>query len=443
MRLGMVGSSCLLAVALPALVRAAPDASTRPKALTHAVVIDGSGGAPVEDGVVIVRGERIEEVGPAGSVQVPPDAEVTDLRGKAVLPGLADMHVHFAHGWDGTSFDLLGFQRYLNAFLYAGVTTILDAGNSPGYILQVRDEVAAGRLLGPRLYCVGPLIDGPDPLWPAISYSVSSAEQVPGVVRRLKEDRVDALKVYAGLSDRLVGAVVQEARKSALPVLVDQTWRNGSIELVMGDGVTTFAHLPDFPLGAFSTQQAAQMMKRRGVRFVSTVAVVEYQARRRLADPGFLEEPLVRHTTPPAILEAVRAEARRELDERGQASVRHNQERLKNRLANAKEIFDRGLLLAAGTDAPYPGVFQGEGIHRELELLVEAGLRPLDAISCATLNAARLMGAEGEWGTLAAGRVANVVVVDGRPDQRIQDTRNVRMVMLRGQVLDREELRLR
>jgi imidazolonepropionase-like amidohydrolase len=414
----------------------------RPVAFTHAAVIDGNGGVPIEDGVVVVRGDKIEAVGPANELVIPADAEVRDVAGKAIMPGLADMHVHFSHGWDGESSDLLGYQRYLNALLYAGVTTIMDTGNSLGYIIQVRDEIAAGRLVGPRIYCAGPLVDGPDPVWPWISYCVNSVEQVPAVVRRLKQDRVDVIKGYAGLSDRMVAALVQEGRKASLPVLIDQSWRNGSIELVMADGVTMFAHLPDVPVSAFYAQGTIGMLKQRGVKFISTIAVVEVQARRRLADLSFLDYPLIKDTTPSEILEAVRAEARRELDERGKGSVRRNTERLRDRFANTKLLFDAGLLVAAGTDAPYPGVFQGEGIHHELELLVEAGLRPLEAISCATRSAAQFVGA-GEWGVLAPGKLANLLVINGRPDERIQDSRNIETVMLAGRILDREKLKLR
>jgi imidazolonepropionase-like amidohydrolase len=109
-------------------------------------------------------------------------------------------------------------------------------------------------------------------------------------------------------------------------------------------------------------------------------------------------------------------------------------------LQNAKRMFDAGVLLAAGTDAPYPGVFQGEGIHHELELLVEAGLTPLQAITVATKNAAILMGAAGEWGTLAPGHVADILVVDGNPDEDIAATRNIALVIQAGRVVDRASL---
>ena len=109
---------------------------------------------------------------------------------------------------------------------------------------------------------------------------------------------------------------------------------------------------------------------------------------------------------------------------------------------NVKKLLDAGVLVAAGTDAPYPGVFQGEALHRELELLVAAGLTPLQAIRLATFNAARIMHAEEEWGSLQAGRTANVVIVAGNPAERISDTRKIEAVILNGKLLDRSGLKL-
>jgi imidazolonepropionase-like amidohydrolase len=180
-------------------------------------------------------------------------------------------------------------------------------------------------------------------------------------------------------------------------------------------------------------------VKARGVKFTSTLSVVESFSRRRLQNLAFLDSPLIRDTAPVSFLADLRATTPRYLQGRGRPQ---NLERFKQRSANTKILYDAGLLIAAGTDAPYPGVFQGEGLHHELELLVEAGLSPLAAISLATRNAAQFIGAEKEWGTLEPGRRADLLVIDGRPDLRIQDTRNIVAVIQRGQALDRTKLKL-
>jgi imidazolonepropionase-like amidohydrolase len=438
----LVAAAVVAAAATPSMTMPAGVASAqmaaaagRARAFTHAVILDGRGGPPVESGTVVVRGDRIEAAGPSGAVVIPAGADVLDLRGRTLMPGLADMHVHLLGGWDGESVEMLGYRRYLNALLYAGVTTVLDTGNVTPFVVQMRDEIAAGRLTGPRIYCAGPLVDGPDPLWPPISYSVASVDQVPRVIRQLKASRVDIVKAYAGLSVPVVWALAAEARKASLRVLVDQSWRNGSLELAAG-GIAAFAHAPDFLFGG---DEGLAMLKQRGVMFISTLSVVESKSRRRLQDLAFLAEPLIRDTTPPDFLSSLRADKPSANWERG--AMQENEKRFRQQSANLKRVFDAGIAIAAGTDAPYPGVFQGEGIHHELELLVEAGLTPLQAITAATANAAKLVGAGDEWGTIEPGRLANLVVVNGRPDRVVGDSRKIEMVFWQGRQVNRERLK--
>src|SRR6266576_2438807 len=161
------------------------------------------------------------------------------------------------------------------------------------------------------------------------------------------------------------------------------------------------------------------------------------------ADVKYLDEPLIADTTPPWFLTELRAEATRNLSDAEKNDVQKSAAGFDEMKRNVKKLLDAGVLLAAGTDAPYPGVFQGEAIHHELELLVAAGMTPLQAIRTATSNAARVMHAEEEWGSLQTGRAANVLIVAGNPAERINDTRQVETVILNGKILDRASLRLR
>jgi len=362
----------LALLVLGLMLQGGPGFAQSPLALTHVRIIDGHGGIPIEEGTLLIEGKRIVAVG--AGVRIPSDAQVEDLRGTTVMPGLVDMHVHLVGGWDGYGVDLLGYRRYMNALLYAGVTTVLDTGNVASYVMQLRAEVANGTLLGPRMYCVGPLVDGADPIWPDISVAVSSADQVPSIVGRLKRDNVDS--------------------------------------------------------------------KEKTIFFISTLAVYESFARSRFQDLTFLDDSLIADTMPPAFLKSFREYATRPLTPPEQASVDWAKQSLSNAKVNIKKIVDAGLLLAAGTDGQYPGDFQGEGIHRELELLVEAGLSPLQAISAATNKAAIVLNAAEEWGTLDHGKLANVLVIAGKPDLTISDTRKIRLVIKEGKVLDRNKLKL-
>ena len=411
-------------------------AQEKPIAIVHARIIDGVGGPPTENGLVILRGSKIEYAGPSDAAAIPRDAQIIDAKEKSVLPGLADMHVHLQGGWDGISIDFLGYQRYLNSMLYSGITTLMDTGNYQPWILQLRQEVADGRLLGPRIYCTGAMIDASDPAWPDSAYALSSRAQIPEIVQRDKRANVDLIKGYANLSDRMLRNLVEEAHKEKIRVVIDQWERNGSPDLVR-TGIDGFAHAPTRKMPADNIQ----LIHDRGMFVITTLVVEEYSGRRRLADLQFLEEPLIAETTPPWFLTELRAEATRKLGESEQKDVERSATGFDEMKRNVKKLQDAGVLVAAGTDAPYPGVFQGEAIHHELELLVEAGMTPLQAIRMATYNAAQIMRAEQEWGSLQAGRLANLVIVSGNPAVRISDTRKIDMVILNGKVLNRAVLR--
>lgn len=411
-------------------------AQEKPIAILHARLIDGLGGQPVEDAAVVLQRNQIKYAGPLSGANIPQGSQIIDAKGKTIMPGLADMHVHLQGGWDGISMDLLGYQRYLNAMLYAGVTTVLDTGDYQPWILQLRQEAASGRLLSPRIYCTGAMIDAADPAWPDLAYTLSSRTQIPELVQRDKRAGVDLIKGYANLSDRMLRRLVQEAHKEKIRVVIDQWERNGSPDLVQ-TGIDGFAHGPTRKMNA----DDIQLIHEHGLFVITTLTVEEYSSRRRLADLKFLDEPLIADTTPPWFLTELRAEATRTLSEAEKSDVLQSTAGFDEMKRNVKKLLDAGVLVAAGTDAPYPGVFQGEGIHHELELLVAAGMTPLQAVRTATYNAARIMRADEDWGSLQAGRAANVLIVAGNPAERISDTRKVETVILNGKILDRASLR--
>ncbi len=438
LRVGMLIG--LAALALPstgcAEAGSGPVVKSDVTAITNARIIDGNGGEPVADGVIVIRGERIEAIGPASSTRVPEEAHIIDAAGKTVMPGLADMHVHFLGGWDGQRPDMLGYQRYLDGLLYSGVTTFFDTGNVLPYIVQIRDELAAGRLSGPRVYLVGPVIDGPDPMWPPISYSLAYTAQIGGIVEQLRAGGVNRLKGYHGLSIPMVRTLVREAEAASLDVVVDHWAQNEYIDLLIRAGVTSFAHLPL----SLVTEEALEAIMASDVSFLSTLAAYESFSRRRFGDLTFLEQDLVRNCNPDWALDELRAHAGADLSPQQISAAESSAASLANAQANLKRLHENGVLVAAGTDAPQPGVFMGEGLHRELELMVEAGLTPLEAIRTATRNAAEFIGEEKEWGTLEPGKLADLLIVDGSPAERIGDTRLIETVIQRGVILDRASL---
>jgi len=425
----------LTATTVAISIAATPFQQQSVTAITNVRVIDGNGGDPIPQGVVVFQGDRITAVGPSEQVSVPTGATVIDGTGMTALPGLADFHTHLIGGWDGDRVDILGYRRYLNSLLYSGVTAVFDLGNVLPYVQQMHQEIEQGRLAGPRIYFAGPLIEGADPVWPPISYAVSSVAQIPGYVRQLKSAGVHVLKAYGGLSLMQLGMLVREARRDSLNVIVDAWGANGTAD-VARTGVRAFAHVA----GRDMTDEAVILMADEGVANITTLTVVESFSRRRLQDLGFLNHDLIARTMPPWLLQELTDEATRPLTEVDSAAMERSRARLEAGMRNVKRLFDAGVLLVAGTDAPYPGVFLGEGIHRELELLVEAGLTPLQALTATTKNAAILMDASEEWGTLEPGRRADILIVAGNPAQRIGDTRQVEIVVQGGRVVDRRAL---
>ena len=425
-------------VCIALLGLAANLSSANPIAVTNVRIIDGNGGPPIEHGTIVVEGRQIVAVGPSAEVKVPAGSRRIDGKGGSVLPGLADMHVHLLGGTDGVGLDILGYQKYLNALLYAGVTTVMDTGNVEPFVLQLRASVRAGLVLGPRIYCVGPILDGADPVWPALSLAISSKDQVPRIVESLAADKVDFIKLYVGLSDQLIRTISAEANKHNLRTIIDQWRRNGSADIAQ-EGIAGFAHFP----GHRISDETIATIKAHNVFLISTLAVQESSLGRRFTDLSFLDSPLIADTTPKRALDALRKQyaglTAEQLAAKNDYTMRVD---LKGAESNVPRLRDAGILFAAGTDAVYPGDFQGEGLHRELELLVESGLTPLQAITTATKNAAAIVNASDEWGTLEAGKLANLVIVDGKPDQRISDTRRIVVVIKEGAVIDRTALRL-
>jgi imidazolonepropionase-like amidohydrolase len=219
-------------------------------------------------------------------------------------------------------------------------------------------------------------------------------------------------------------------------VFVDKGPLNGTLEAAT-TGIAAFAHLGSVPV----TDETVAYMRAHQVTTLTTLAVFESGAGRRLQDLRFLDEPLLKDVMPPEFRRALVARAARPLTADDSARRKARLERLMTGMANLKKLHAAGVLIAAGTDAPYPGDYYGEGLHRELELLVEAGLTPLQAITVATQNAAQMLQAESEWGTVETGKRADLLVVRGDPSIRVGDTRNVTMVVLGGKLVDRAKLR--
>jgi imidazolonepropionase-like amidohydrolase len=453
---GAIAVGTLLAAAAPPR----PPAIRNGFAIVGATVLDGTGGLPRPDAVLVVDGERIRAIGARAEVALPKGLRIVDGRGRWVMPGLVDAHVHFFQSGGAYTrpdvIDLRSHRAYAQEiagieqklpqtfarYLLSGITSAVDAGG-PMWNFDVRDQ-AARTVLAPRLAVAGPLVstvarpqlDLGDP--PIVK--VDSPDAARALVRREAARRPDLVKVWfiqrAGddpASGRaLLDAVVDESRRHGLRVAVHATELAGARAAVDAGAAVLVHSVFDQPVDdAF-----VAAVRDKGVLYVPTLFVVKgydlvlsgrftaSEAERRLADPEALAtfDELKR-------LPEFKGEGRRTADamlEVGSANLR--------RLAAA------GARIAAGTDAGNIGTLHGPSIYRELRLMVDAGMNPAQVLSAATLGGARVMGREAELGTLAPGKLADLLVLDGDPTADLRVLETPREVVKGGRILSREEL---
>ena len=377
-------------------------------ALTDARLIDGTGHAPIAHAVVIVRDGRIEAAGPAASVRVPRGVSTIDVGGRAVLPGLWDMHAH------------VGQPEWGPIYLASGVTTARDMGGEFEAVTTLRDAWRDGRADGPRLLLAG-LVDGRGP---ASFGAVTAANLDEGraVVRRYKTAGFQQIKIYSLLDRPTVAAIVDAAHSAGMTVTGHIP--NGlTLRDVVELGFDHVAHLVvRGEPGSDELRDTVALLKAHGTVIDPTISWNELLGRSPQT-PIASFQPGIAHAAPPLrrLIEGANG---------GSLTPEQARQRLSRSLEIIKALHDAGVPIVAGTDKGVPGV----SVAREIELYVQAGLSPIDAIRAATAVPARVMGLAGESGTIAPGLRADLIVVDGNPLERISDIRKVTMVSANGRL---------
>ena len=391
------------------LPRVEPVHATR-FALTGGRLIDGTGGAAVENAVVMVSGGKIEAAGPAASLRVPRGVTTIDVSGKTILPGLWDMHAH------------VGQAEWGPVYLAAGVTTARDMGGEFETVTTLRDNWRDGRLIGPRLLLAG-LVDGPGP---ASFGSVTAAnpDEARAVVRRYKNAGFQQMKIYS-LLDRPTTKAAIDAAHAADMTVTGHIPNGMTLRDVVEMGFDNVAHLVvrGAP-GSDELKDTIAFLKQHGTVMDPTISWSELLGRSRETPvSSFL--PGIEHVAPPLrrLIESANG---------GSVTPQQAQERLARSLEVIRALHDAGVPIVAGTDKGVPGV----SLVREIELYVQAGLSPIDAIRAATAVPARVMGLEKDSGTIAPGLRADLIVVNGNPLARISDLRNVTLVSANGRLFE-------
>ena len=382
-------------------------------AIVGATLIDGLGGAPLIDSVVIIRGDKIGAVGKRNAITIPSGAEVIDAKGLSLLPGLIDSHFHID-----------GDDQLPALFLSHGVTSLRD----PGQWIEAYDGARKVSAPIPRLFLCGPHLDSPPPAYPADSFIVRDAEETRLVVSRFVDDGASAIKVYFRLPLSLINIAVETAHARGVPV-------TAHLEIVdAGDairaGVDGIEHATSFGTALLPVRDAEKYKQavladnnaRRDGRYQiwNTIDLNTPRAKalfKLIVDRGTYVSPTL------AVFER----------QKGDKDTTDVHVRGFRQMENfVRLVHSAGAKVVVGSHSSVPHAKRGWAYQRELELLVESGLTPMQAIVAGTAENARFFRVADRLGTIESGKLADLLIVEGDPSKNISDMRRVKRVMING-----------
>ncbi len=444
-RLNQAQSKAMAARA-PALAKSLVKTPAGAVAFTHAKLFDADRRQFLEDQTVVIEEGRIVSVGPAGAVKVPSGAHAIDGRGKTLLPGLWDSHMHTADDFTGL------------AELSMGITSVRDPGNDDGQTIDRRARASRGELLSPHVYASS-LIDGKGKYTAQVANVATSEAEAVELVRKAKQNGFIGVKFYGTLDKAWLPAAASEARRLGMHVhghipvgmrpleAIDAGYReithiNWIVMQAMPDavikesnGIMRFEgpgrHAKDLDLDSEPIGKIIGTMASKGVYSDPTMVAFEglYTAENGVLSAAYA--PFV-GTLPPTTERAFRSGGFAVPKDLTRADYRKSWAKLVQLLGRMHKA---GVPIVAGTDGA------GIEIVRELEIYQEAGMTPAEALATATIVPARLVGQDKNTGSIKVGKVADLVLVEGDPSQRLSDLRQTRTIMLAGKLLDADALR--
>jgi enamidase len=413
-------------------------------ALINVRVIDGAGGPARDNQTVVIRDGVIAAVGDSSRTKAPEGAAVVDLAGKSLVPGLVMVHEHLYYPTGPGVYGQLG-ESFIRLYLAGGVTTIRTGGNVNGFMdLNLKRLVDAGQKAGPAIDATAPYLNGPNTFMQM--RTMKGAEDARRQVAYWADEGATSFKAYMQITRAELGAAIEEAHERGLKItghLCSVTYAEaadlGIDNLEHGFfAATDFVadKQPDACPGQGRGQQSVAAIDENGEPFK---ALVKKLVDRRVALTSTLTvfETLAPGRPLPPGLEVLAPQLQEQF-QKAYARASQNQDSVYRTLFAKGMALERafvraGGLLIAGTDPTGAGgVIPGYSNHRALELLVEAGFTPVEAISIGTLNGARYLGRDARIGTIAPGKQADLVVVSGDPSRSIADIRNVETVFKNG-----------
>ncbi len=432
-----VASLALVPLALvPLSLHAAEKQDVSITALTHVRVIDGNGGAPLEDATVVIRGNRIAAI-QSSTAALPADAKVEDLHGDTVMPGLINAHGHLGLVVDGessaTAYTAENVLANLRQYESYGVTTMLSLGANRDLLYDLRKQQRQGKLDGATVLTADRGIGVPNaaPGLPAAPDQIArpaTASEARSIVDEMAKRHANLVKVWVddaggtkpSMSPEIYGAVIDEAHKHHLRVAAHIYYLADAKSLV-NDGVDVLAH--SVRDKAIDPELMAQI-KRRGIWYIPTFTVDEsfyiYGEH-----TGFMQLDFFKASVAPNLLAMWTSDAYSQKISDDPKTAQHKADFAMDQ-KNLKALYDAGVHIGFGTDSgAMPTRIPGFSEHRELEDMVQAGLSPMQAIVCATKNNAALLHIDRMRGTLQPGKRADLIVLAANPLDDITNTRSI------------------
>lgn len=410
----------MMLVAAP--VMGQQSATSNRYAIIGGMLLDGYEAPPVHNSVVLVEGNRIMAAGPASEVDVPAGIPVIDARGKTVMPGMIDLHIHLdliGHGEYDDYYKFLGGTKRLpdvmpiaaKHMMRAGVTTGVDLG-SPFDILPVREQILSGTIPGPRLVISGPWITRIKLEGVPDSYQVviTSPEEAAARTLELIDQGSDVIKTWLGLTRDDLKAVVKAAHSRGVKVH-SHLYKVDAIENALAAGVDVFQHVGSGKMPPYPDDLVRRISEAR-IPVVQTIShrIWVYPATEK--NPGRLNTPELEADMPADIY----AELQRSFKNfRALSYFRDTPDEIRYSKINARQFIDANAYMGVGTDAASPLNFHTEAMWREMSALVDSGMTPARAITAATKTGAEIIGKGTELGTIEAGKLADIIIVDGDP----------------------------
>jgi len=389
-------------------------------------LIDGTGNPPLTNAQVLIRDDRIVKVGTAGSFAIPPEAKRINASGKTLLPGFVDLHFHME-----------GHPQWAKQFLANGVTSVRDPGAWMEYFEGIKQWQCESHIPGPRLFLCGPHLDGPGPAYPKDSVVILSPDEARLQTRRQIEQGATAIKVYFRLPLNCIKVVTEEAHRLNVPVTAHLEIINPMDAIEAGlDGIEHITSLGLALTPAIQGEKYRQAVlkdneARQLGRYEMWASVdLNGTAAKRLLQFLVVHKTFIDPNL--AVFERRPGDSGEKMEVQAQGW-----EKMKEFTGM---IHRAGGRVVVGSHSQVPHAEFGFAYQRELELLVEAGLTPLEALVAATKVGAEFLGRSKDLGTLEAGKLADVIAIDGNPLENISATRNVSLVIVNGVAVDRASL---